>query len=174
MIAATRWRRATLAAIVGADVLLLLLVAGDLPGFLPFLLPVLAGATLWALGRPGGWGAFALVLVQAVGLGVGRGAPETVADWAAAALGAVAVLLTHLACSLRATWPPGASLPRATALRWARQAVGLALTAVAGAVVAASVTATPWQWAPWSLAGGLVLLAVVGATFWAGAGRRRA
>ena len=133
MTPARRWRRAAAGIVVGLDVVLLVLGAAAIPGFTPYALPVLAGATVWGLLRPGGWGALALVLAQVLTVTVPRAAPESVTDWAVAAVAAAAVLLTHLVLALLAAFPPGAALPGATLRRWGRQA---GLLATLGGVAA--------------------------------------
>lgn len=174
MIPATRWRRAAAGTVIGADLVIVLTVVAALPGFVPYAVGTLALATFWGLMRPAGWGALALVAVQVLAAAVPRGAPTTLADWAYAALAASAVLATHLACALLASWPEGAGLPVETARRWVGQGAALAATAVTGAVLGAVGTLTPEAWGPWVLSVALVLAALVGATLWAGAGRRRA
>ena len=54
MIPATRWRRAAGGAVVAADLVLVLLGGAVLPGFVPYAVVLLAGATFWGLLRPGG------------------------------------------------------------------------------------------------------------------------
>jgi hypothetical protein len=174
MIPATRWRRAAGGAVVAADLVLVLLGGAVLPGFVPYAVVLLAGATFWGLLRPGGWGGFALVLAQVLAIGVPRGVPATVGEWGVAVVSATAILLTHLALALLAAWPAGAALPRETAARWLRQGGGLVLTAVGAGALGVAGTSTPVAWGPWLLAVALVLLAAVGATLWAGAARRRA
>jgi hypothetical protein len=174
VIPATRWRRAAAGTVLAADAVVVLAGAAVLPGFVPFALVLLAGATVWGLMRPGGWGAFVLVLVQALCVGVPRGAPVTLTDWAVSAVCAAAVLATHVSCALLAAWPAGAALPRETAARWLRQTGALVGVVLGATVLGLLFTATPYRWAPWILAVALTLVAGVGALLWAGAGRRRA
>ncbi len=163
MTPARRWRRAAAGIVVGLDVVLLVLGAAAIPGFTPYALPVLAGATVWGLLRPGGWGALALVLAQVLTVTVPRAAPESVTDWAVAAVAAAAVLLTHLVLALLAAFPPGAALPGATLRRWGRQAGLLATLGGVAAGVGALGTATPQAWGPWVLAAAFLLVAATAA-----------
>ena len=64
MIRNRTWRRAMVATVLVADVVILLVAGAALTGFLPFALVALVVATWWALARPAGWGAFTLVVVQ--------------------------------------------------------------------------------------------------------------
>ena len=115
MIRNTTWRRAMLATVLVADVVILLDAGAGLPGFLPFALVALVIASWWALASPAGWGAFTLVVVQVLCATVPGGAPETLVQWALAAATGSAVVLTHLALTLLGSWPVRADLPRATA-----------------------------------------------------------
>jgi len=157
------WRRTVLATVVGADVVVLLVSGASLPGFLPIAFLALAAGTLWALARPSGWGAFALVLVQVGCLGVPGGSPQSALQWLLAAAAGAAIILTHLALTLLASWPVRADLPRATAVRWVGQAAALVWAAIGAALVGALATTTPLGWAPWIAA---VALALVAGTVW--------
>ncbi len=161
MIPARRWRRVAATVVVVADLVVLGVVASLLTGLVPFVAVGLLGATVWGLWRPGGWGAFALVLSQALGVAVAGHSPTTTVDWALACVAAIAVCATHLALSLLAAWPVRAALPTATAWRWARQAAFLAWAAIAAAGLGALASATPTGLGPWILAAGLALVAAV-------------
>ena len=124
---------------------------------------MLLAGTIWALARPGGWGAFALLVAQVLCVGVPDGAPESPLDWGLAAAAGSAVVLTHLALTMLGSWPARADLPRATALRWAGQAAALVWSAIGAALLGALATGTPLGWAPWIGAVGLGLIA---ATVW--------
>ncbi len=157
MIPARRWRRTAVGVVVAADVVLVLLGAAALPGFVPFAVPVLVGATVWGLLRPGGWGALALVVTQVLAVGIPRAAPESLPDWALAAVAAAAVLVTHLALALLAAFPPGAALPVPTLRRWARQAGLLGTLGGVAAGVGLLAGSTPAAWGPWVLAAAFLL-----------------
>lgn len=161
MIPATRWRRAAAAIVIVADVVVLGVVATLLAPLIPFVAVGLIGATAWGVWRPGGWGAFALVLWQALGVAVAGRSPTTTLEWALASVAAIAVCATHLALSLLAAWPVRAALPTATAWRWARQAAFLAWAAIAAAALGASAAATPTALGPWLVAAALALVAGV-------------
>ena len=118
MIRNRTWRRALVATVLGADLVVVLVAGAHLPGFVPFAVGALVVGTLWALARPGGWGAFALIVIQVLTVGVPGGVPTSLTDWAMAAAAGSAVILTHLALTLLGSWPARADLPRATALRW--------------------------------------------------------
>ncbi|GAA4407941.1 hypothetical protein GCM10023168_24610 [Fodinibacter luteus] len=163
MIPHRTWRAAVVAAVAGADLVVLLVAGTSLPGFLPFLLPVLAVATLWAVARPSGWGPFALVVVQVLGVGATGSPLDTVAGWALAAAAGAAVVVTHLALTLLGSWPRRADLPHGTARRWSLQAAALVWVAVAAAGAGALAAATPQGWAPWL---GAVALALVAGLLW--------
>lgn len=163
MIRNRTWRRAMVGTVVGADVVVLLVATTALPGFVPFALGALLAGTIWALARPGGWGAFALVVVQVLCVSVPGGRPESLLDWGLAAAAGSAVVLTHLALTLLGSWPGRADLPRATALRWASQAAALVWAAIGAALLGALATGTPLGWAPWI---GAVGLGLVAATVW--------
>ena len=159
MIPNRTWRRAMVGTVVVADVVILLVAGAALTGFVPFALGVLAVATWWALARPGGWGAFALVVAQVLCATVPGGAPQTLVDWALAAAAGAAVILTHLALTLLGSFPVRADLPRATALRWGGQAAALVWCAIGAALLGLLATTTPLGWAPWVGAIGLGLIA---------------
>ncbi len=161
MIPAARWRAVALAVVVLADLVVLGVVTTLTVGLLLVAALLLAAATLWGLLRPGGWGALALVLTQ-VGLVATAGhSPETAADWALAAVAAIAVCATHLTLSLLGAWPVRAALPTPTALRWLSQAAFLAWAAILAAGLGAVAARTPLGAGPWVLAAGLLLLAGV-------------
>jgi hypothetical protein len=157
------WRRTLVGTVIGADVVLLLVAVAALPAFLPFALGTLVVGTIWGLMRPGGWGGFALVVLQALCVAVPGGVPRSLLDWALAAAAGSAVVLTHLALTMLASWPARADLPRATALRWGAQAAALVWVAIGAALLGALASGTPLGWAPWLGAVGLVLIA---ATTW--------
>jgi hypothetical protein len=159
MIPSRVWRRAMVATIVLADLVILLVAAVGVAAFVPFAAVVLALGTWWALVRPGGWGAFTLVVLQVLCATVPGGAPQSWAQWGLAAAAGCAVLLTHLALTLLGSWPVRAALPRETALRWGGQAAALVWTAIGAALLGALATATPLGWAPWIGAVGLALIA---------------
>lgn len=159
MIRNSTWHRALVGTVVLADLVVVLIAGAELPAFAPFAVGGLLIGTLWALARPGGWGAFALVLLQALCVGVPGGAPENAVHWALAAAAGSAVIVTHLALTLLGSWPARADLPRATALRWAGQAAALVWTAIGAALLGAVATSTPLGWAPWIGATGLGLIA---------------
>lgn len=158
MIRNRTWHRAMVATIVIADGVILLVAGAGLTGFLPFALGALVLATWRALTQPGGWGAFALLVVQVLCASVPGGAPTTVVHWALAAAAGSAVILSHLALTLLASWPARADLPRATALRWAGQGAALVWAAIGAALLGALATTTPLGWAPWIGATGLGLI----------------
>lgn len=171
MIRNRTWRRAMVATVVGADVVVLLVSGAALPGFVPFALVALLAGTLWALARPSGWAAFTLVLLQVGCIGIPGARPESALAWLLAAAAGAAVVLTHLALTLLASWPVRVDLPRATVVRWAGQAAALVWTAIGAALLGALATSTPLGWAPWLGAAGLALVA---ATVWqVRAGTRR-
>jgi hypothetical protein len=157
------WRGATLAAILAADLVLVLVVGATLPPFIPFAIGVLAVATPLGLLRPGGWGALALVLCQVLCVAVPGGTPGSVLDWALAAASAAAVVVTHLALTLRASWPQRTDLPRETVLRWARHAAYLVWVGIGAAAIGAVATLTPMALGPWL---GALALLLVGALIW--------
>ena len=159
MIASSTWRRAMVGTILAADLVILLVAGVGVAAFVPFALVVLAVGTWWALARPGGWGAFTLVLLQVLCATVPSGTPTTWAQWALAAATGAAVVLTHLALTLLGSWPVRAALPRETALRWGAQAAALVWTAIGAALLGALATTTPLGWAPWIAAIGLALIA---------------
>ncbi len=159
MIRNRTWRRAMVGTVVVADVVILLVAGAALTGFLPFALGALLVATWWALARPGGWGAFTLLVVQVLCATVPAGTPQTLVQWALAAATGSAVVLTHLALTLLGSWPVRADLPRATALRWGGQAAALVWAAIGAALLGALATTTPLGWAPWIGAIGLGLIA---------------
>ncbi|PKW28037.1 hypothetical protein [Phycicoccus duodecadis] len=172
MIPATLWRRLARGTVVASDVLVLLVAMAELPGALKIAGPLLAGATVWALLAPASWGALVLLALQALVLATSRTVPASVTDWSLAALGATLLLVTHLALSLLAAWPPGAMLPRSTAARWARQTGVLAALGGGCAALGLLASRTPVGWGPW--VGAVALLAVAGtaALLRAAAGRR--
>jgi hypothetical protein len=159
MIRNRTWRRAMVGTVLVADLVVLLVAGAVLPGFVPLALGVLVVTTWWALARPAGWGAFALVVVQVLCATVPGGRPSSLVDWALAAAAGSAVVLTHLALTLLASWPRRADLPRATVLRWGGQAAALVWTAIGAALLGALATTTPLGWAPWIGAAGLGLVA---------------
>ncbi|KRE62427.1 hypothetical protein [Nostocoides sp. Soil756] len=163
MIPATTWRRLAAGAVVTTDVLVLLVAMAELPGALKIAGPLLVGATVWALLAPASWGALVLLALQALVLATSRTVPASVTDWSLAALGATLLLVTHLALSLLAAWPPGAALPGPTAARWARQTGVLATLGGIGAALGLAASRTPVGWGPWL--GALALLAVAGTAF---------
>ncbi|HYN66277.1 MAG TPA: hypothetical protein VES93_05265 [Ornithinibacter sp.] len=163
MIRNRTWRRAMVATVVGADVVVLGVAGAGLPAFVPVALGALVVGTLWALARPGGWGAFTLLVVQVLAVAVPGGVPESVVHWVLAAAAGTAVILTHLALTLLGSWPARADLPRETALRWAGQAAALVWSAIGAALLGALATSTPLGWAPWI---GAVGLGLVAATVW--------
>ena len=173
MIPATRWRRVAQGVVVAATVLVALSGAALHPELLPLAAGPLALATWWAVRRPGGWGPLALLVVDVFHLAVTRGAPETVTDWALAAVCGAALLATQLACALLAAWPPRAALPTATARRWLTQGGVLAAATGAAAVVGVLGTATPVSWRPWVGAAALGLVGVVAVQVNAATRRRR-
>jgi len=157
------WRRAMVGTVLVADVVIVLVGGAGLTGFVPFALGALALATWWALVRPGGWGPFALVVVQVLCATVPAVTPTTLVQWALAAAAGSAVVLTHLALTLLGSWPARADLPRATALRWGGQAAALVWTAIGAALLGALATSTPLGWAPWI---GAIALGLVAGTVW--------
>lgn len=163
MIRNRTWRRSLVGIVLAADVVVLLVAVAALPGFLPFALGTLLVGTVWGLARPGGWGAFALLVAQVLCVGVPGGVPRSLLDWALAAAAGSAVVLTHLALTMLATWPARADLPRATALRWGSQAAAMVWVAIGAALLGALASGTPLGWAPWLAALGLGLVA---ATTW--------
>ncbi len=163
MIPHRTWRRAMVGTVVLADAVILLVAAVWAASFVPFAVVVLAPGTWWALARPGGWGAFALVVLQVLCVTVPAGTPTGWLQWALAAAAGSAVVLTHLALTLLGSWPVRAALPRETALRWAGQAAALVWTAIGAALLGALATTTPLGWAPWI---GAVALGLVAGTVW--------
>lgn len=163
MIRNRTWRRAMVGTVVVADLVILLVGGAGLPGFVPFALGALALSTWWALARPAGWGAFALLVVQVLCATVPAGAPTTPVQWALAAAAGAAVVLTHLALTLLGSWPVRADLPREMALRWGGQAAALVWTAIGAALLGALATTTPLGWAPWL---GAIALGLVAGTVW--------
>jgi hypothetical protein len=163
MIRNQTWRRATLAAVLAADVVILFVVGALLPPFLPLALGVLVVATPLGLLRPGGWGALVLVLCQVLCVGVPGGAPESVLDWTLAAASGAAVVVTHLSLSIRASWPIRADLPRETVVRWARHTAYLVWVGIAAAAVGAVAMLTPVALGPWL---GALALVLVGGLVW--------
>jgi hypothetical protein len=157
------WRRALVGTVLGADLVVVLVAGAHLPGFVPFAVGALVVGTLWALARPGGWGAFALIVIQVLTVGVPGGVPTSLTDWAMAAAAGAAVILTHLALTLLGSWPARADLPRATALRWGAQAAALVWTAIGAALLGALASGTPLGWAPWL---GAVALGLMAGTIW--------
>lgn len=165
------WYRATLVAVVAADVVVVLVAGAALPGFLPIAVVVLVVATPLGLLRPGGWAALVLLLCQVLCVSVPGGPPESALDWALAAASAAAVVVTHLALSLRASWPRRADLPRETVTRWARHTAYLVWVGIAAAAVGAVGTLTPMTFGPWL--GALALLLVGGLVWQVRAATRR-
>lgn len=161
MIPDSRWRRTVVAGVLAADLLVLFVAGAALPGFAPIALGVLVATTLWALARPGGWGALALLLGQLLCVAVPGRAPATAADWVLAAASAAALLVTHLGLALLASWPRRAALPRESAARWARQTASLVWAGIAAGAVGAVATSTPLGWGPWVGALALGLVAVL-------------
>jgi hypothetical protein len=157
------WRGAAVGTVLAADLVVLLVAGAGLPGFIAVALGVLAVATVWGLAQPGGWGAFVLLLVQFLCVGIPGGVPETIRDWALAAASAAAILATHVALTMLATWPRRADLPRETARRWALQTASLLWAGIAAAAVGAVATLTPTGWAPWL---GALALGLVAAVIW--------
>jgi hypothetical protein len=163
MIRNRTWRSAAFCAVLGADLVVLLVAGSVLPGFVPYALGALVLATLWALRRPSGWGAFALVVVQVLVVAVPGSTPTSILGWAFTAAAAAAVVLTHLALTMLGSWPRRADLPRASAARWVGQAAVLVWAGIAAAGVGALASATPMAWAPWL---GAVALGFVAAVIW--------
>ena len=163
MIRNRTWRRTLVGTVLAADLVLLLVAVAALPAFLPLALGTLVVGTVWGLLRPGGWGGFALVVLQVLTVAVPGGVPRSLLDWALAAAAGSAVVLTHLALTMLASWPARADLPRATAARWGAQAAALVWAAIGAALLGALASGTPLGWAPWLGAIGLVLIA---ATTW--------
>ncbi len=163
MIPNRTWHRAMVGTVLVADLVILLVAGAALTGFVPFALGALVVVTWWALASPGGWGAFALVVVQVLCATVPGGAPTTLLDWALAAATGAAVILTHLALTLLGSFPARADLPRATALRWGGQGAALVWCAIGAALLGALATTTPLGWAPWV---GAIALALVAGTVW--------
>lgn len=163
MIPALAWRRAAAGTVLVADLVVLLVAGAGLPGFVGLALPVLAVTTAWALARPGGWGALALLLAQLLCVAVPGAVPAGILDWALAAASAAAVLCTHVALTLLGSWPARADLPNDTARRWALQTASLLWAGIAAAGVGAVATLTPMGWAPWL---GALALALVAAVVW--------
>ncbi|MBR7742843.1 hypothetical protein KC207_05995 [Phycicoccus sp. BSK3Z-2] len=162
MIPARRWRPTTWAAVGGADLLVVLLAAPGSTGLvLTLVVLALVVLTGWALWRPGGWGALALVVAQVWAAVATRPAPVTPVEWALVVAVATGVLVTHLSLALLAAWPPGAGLPRPTAARWGRQVGALALGGGLAAVVAAVASSTPLGWEVRLGAVAVLLLGVV-------------
>jgi len=159
MIRNRTWHRAMIGTVLVADVVIVLVGGAALPGFLPFAIGTLVIATWWALARPAGWGAFTLVVAQVLCATVPGDAPTTLLQWALAAAAGSAVILTHLALTLLASWPARADLPRATALRWGAHAAALVWVAIGAALLGTLATTTPLGWAPWIAAIGLGLIA---------------
>ena len=163
MIRNRTWRAAAIGCVLAADLVVLLVCGARLPGFVPFALGLLAVATVWALARPAGSGALALVVVQVLCIGTVTGAPASTGGWALAAVAAAAVIVTHLALTLLGSWPRRADLPRETARRWVTQAAALVWVGITVAAVGAVAALTPQGWAPWL---GAVALVLVAATTW--------
>ncbi|MEO7422181.1 MAG: hypothetical protein ABIU87_07290 [Ornithinibacter sp.] len=161
MIPAARWRTVALAVVVLADLVVLGVVTTLMLGLLAVAALLLAAVTTWGLLRPGGWGALALVLTQVAVVATAGHSPETAADWALAAVAAIAVCATHLTLSLLGAWPVRAALPTPTALRWLSHAAFLAWSAILAAGLGALASRTPLDAGPWVLAVGLILLAGV-------------
>ena len=159
MIANRAWRSVAIGTVVGADLVVLFVSGAAVPGFVPFVVGALGVVTAWALAAPGGWGPFALLVVQVLGIGTTAEVPSTVAAWVLVAAAAAAVVLTHLALTLMGSWPRRADLPPETARRWAVQAAALVWVAIGAAAVGALATLTPVGWASWLAAAGLCLVA---------------
>ena len=163
MIPARTWRSAAVGTVLVADLVVLLVAGAGIPGFVVVALAVLAVTTAWALARPGGWGALALLLTQVLCVAVPGAVPGDVLDWALAAASAAAVLCTHVALTLLGSWPARADLPLETARRWGLQTASLLWAGIAAAAVGALATLTPMGWAPWL---GALALGLVAAVVW--------
>ena len=157
-----RWRRVSAGVVLLADAVVVGLSAPVSPATLAVSALAVLVATGWALWRPGGWGALALVTAQVWLVGA-RGVPVDVVDWALAALLAAVVLVTHVVLALLAAWPPGAGLPRETLVRTAGQTGALATLGGVAAAVGAVASFTPLGWDAWLAAAAVLLAAVVAA-----------
>ncbi len=142
------WRGTATGVVVLAGVVVVLAGGSSIAAFVPFSGGAVLVATVWALRRPGGWGALALLVVQILAATVPWGVPDSALDWALAAAAATAVLATHLCLALLAAWPVRADLPRATLVRWVGQGAVLTLVGVAAALGGALATRTPVSWGP--------------------------
>lgn len=158
MIRNRTWRAGAVGAVLGADLLVVLVSGSATPSFLPVVLALLAVATPWALRRPFGWGPFGLLVGQVLGLALSTAEPRSVVAWVLTAASAAVVLVTHLALTLLGSWPRRADLPRETVRRWLVQAAALVWVGIAAAGMGLAATSTPPGWGPWvgALALGLV------------------
>lgn len=173
MIPAERWRPPAVGIVVGAALLVVLVGAAVRPVSVLFAVPALLVSLWWALRRPGGWGALALLVVEVLLLAAFLDAPGSVTDWAVAALCGVALLGTHLALALLAAWPPRAALPAATARRWLLQGAVLAAAGGVAAFLGVLGSVTPVAWGPWVGAGALLAVGLVAVQVGLVARRRR-
>lgn len=155
------WRRAAVATVVAADVVVLLAGGSTIAGFMPFAGAALAVSTALAVRRPGGIAALLLLVVQVGAATVPARVPGDLLSWALAAAVGAAVLATHLALALLAAWPVRAALPRETLQRWLVQGASLALLGVAAAGLGAVLSLTPSAWGPWVAAGAIALVAAM-------------
>ncbi|WP_392545072.1 hypothetical protein [Oryzobacter telluris] len=160
-VASRTWRGAAVGVVAAGGVTVVLAGAADLPGFIPYSAIAVLLATLWAVRRPGGWGAFALLVVQVLAATVPWAVPTSLVDWALAAAAATAVVTTHLSLALLAAWPVRAELPRASLDRWVRQGAVLVLVGVVAALVGALASRTPISWGPFVGTLALLLLAAL-------------
>ena len=160
-VASRTWRGAALAVVVAAGVTVVLAGAADLPGFIPYSALVVLLATLWAVRRPGGWGALALLVAQVLAATVPWAAPTSLVDWALAAAAATAVVTTHLSLALLAAWPVRAELPRPTLDRWVGQGAVLVLVGLGAALAGGLASRTPVSWGPFVGTLALLLLAAL-------------
>ena len=156
-----RWRGAATAVICGSGAVTVLVGGASTVGVTPFTAVPVAMVTVWALRRPAGWGAVALLVVQALAALVPSGVPTTVVDWALAAAAGCAVVCTHLCLSLLAAVPVRADLPRATAGRWIGHAALLSLATVLAALLGLLASRTPTTWGPYVATAALLALAAL-------------
>lgn len=163
MIRNRTWRAWAVGAVVGADAVVLLVTGANVPTFLPFVLGALALGTLWALRRPGGWGAFTLLVLQVLGITLPTAQPRSALAWALTVASACAVIVTHVSLALLASWPRRADLPRETVRRWVLQTAALVWVAVLAAMAGLVASSTSQALIPWL---GALALALVAGLAW--------
>lgn len=156
-----RWRGAATAVVCVSGAVTVLVGGASTLGIMAFTAVPVALVTVWGLRRPAGWGAVALLVVQALAALVPSGVPTTLVDWALAAAAGCAVLCTHLCLSLLAAMPVRADLPRATAGRWLGHGALLSLVTVLAALLGLLASRTPTTWGPYVATAALLALAAL-------------